>query len=115
MAGMRSFSQRSQSLINAINAYERDHSAPPGSLDDLVPDYLPAVPSTGMMAYPEYQYYTDDEAKEHYADNPWALSVFTPGGGINFDMMLYFPNQNYPDRGYGGGLERVGDWAYVHE
>ena len=114
-AGMQSFSQRSQSLITAINEYERDHSAPPQSLNDLVPDYIPAVPSTGMMAYPEYRYHTGDEAKEQYADNPWALSVSTPSGGINFDMMLYFPNQIYPEHGYGGWLERIGDWAYVHE
>jgi len=25
--------------------------------------------------------------------------------------MLYFPNQNYPERGYGGGLEPIGDFA----
>ena len=115
MAGMQSFAQRSQSLITAINKYERDHSAPPRTLDDLVPDYIPAVPSTGMMAYPEYRYHTGDEAKEQYADNPWALSVFTPSGGINFDKMLYFPNHNYPEHGYGGYLVRIGDWAYVHE
>ena len=115
MAGMRSFAQRSQFLINAISSYERDHSAPPHSLEDLVPEYLPAVPNTDMMAYPEYCYHAGNEAREHYADNPWALSVFTPGGGINFDMMLYFPKQNYPDRAYGGRLERIDDWAYVHE
>ena len=114
-AGMESFAQRSQILIAAIGKYERDNSGPPQSLNDLVPDYIPDVPSTGMMAYPEYGYHTGDEAKERYADNAWALSVFTPSGGINFDMMLYFPNQNYPQHGYGGWLESVGDWVYVHE
>ena len=115
MAGMRSFAERSKPLITAINNYQQDHSAPPGTLDDLVPDYLSAVPSTGMMAYPEYRYHTGDGARKEYGDNPWALSVATPSGGINFDMMLYFPNRNYPERGYGGGLECIGDWAYVHE
>ncbi len=114
-AGMESFAQRSQALITVIDKYERDNSVPPQSLNDLVPDYIPAVPSTGMMAYPEYRYHTGDEANEQYADNAWALSVFTPSGGINFDMMLYFPNQNYPQHGYGGWLEPIGDWAYVHE
>jgi hypothetical protein len=113
--GMESFAQRSQPLINAIEKYELDNSAPPRSLYDLVPDYIPAVPSTGMMAYPEFRYHVGDEAKEQYAYNAWALSVFTPSGGINFDMMLYFPNRNYPQHGYGGWLEAVGDWAYVHE
>lgn len=114
-ARMQSFAQRSQSLINAISKYELEKSAPPKSLTDLVPEYIPAVPSTGMMAYPEYEYYTGEVAIENYADNAWALSVFTPSGGINFDMMLYFPNRNYPKRGYGGWLEPIGNWAYVHE
>ena len=52
---------------------------------------------------------------KNWDDNPWVLVVFTPGGGINFDRMLYFPKQNYPRSGYGGGIERVRDWAYVHE
>lgn len=115
MMGMESFAQRSQPLINAIKNYELDNSSPPQSLEDLVPGYIPAVPSTGMMAYPEYRYHVGDEAKEQYADNAWALSVFTPSGGINFDKMLYFPRRNYPMHGYGGWLEPVGDWAYVHE
>ena len=115
MVCMRAFAQRSQPLIGAIRKYELDHSMPPQSLNDLVPEYLPAVPSTGMMAYPEFRYHTGTEARDRFANNAWALSVATPSGGINFDMVLYFPEQNYPDRGYGGSLERVGDWAYVHE
>jgi hypothetical protein len=34
---------------------------------------------------------------------------------MNWDMFLYFPKQNYPKAGYGGWLERIEDWAYVHE
>jgi hypothetical protein len=115
IAGMRAFAQRSRPLIAAISQYDRDHSAPPQSLDDLVPDYLPRIPSTGMMAYPEYRYHAGDKAKREYAGNPWALSVDTPSGGLNWDQILYFPNQNYPARGYGGSLEPIDDWAYVHE
>lgn len=114
-AGMESFAMRSLPLINAIKKYELDHSSPPASLNELVPNYLQAIPSTGMMAYPEYRYHTGIEAKEKYNDNPWAVSVFTPSGGINFDMMLYFPIQNYPIHGYGGSIERIAQWAYVHE
>jgi hypothetical protein len=114
-ARMESFAERSRTLIDAIEKYDRDHSNPPKSLNDLVPDYIPAVPSTGMMAYPEYQYHTGDEAREYYSGNPWALSVFTPSGFINFDIMLYLPNKNYPRHGYGGTLQPIGDWAYVHE
>ena len=66
---MEAFAQRSQPLITAIYQYERDRCAPPKSLGDLVPDYLPGVPSTGMMAYPEYRYHTGVKAADEYADN----------------------------------------------
>lgn len=114
-AGMLAFTQRSQLLVAAITRYEQDHSRPPHSLADLVPDYLPVIPSTGMMAAPEYHYHTGDEARDQYCRNPWALSVQTPSGGLNFDMMLYLPRQNYPSRAWGGGLEIIGTWACVHE
>lgn len=115
MAGLDSFTYRSQPLIEAIKQFERDNSAPPATLDDLIPKYLPEVPATGMMAYPDYQYHVGIHAKEKYCDNPWALTVQTPSGGINFDMMLYLPNQKYPKNGFGGWLRPINDWAYVHE
>ncbi len=42
-------------------------------------------------------------------------SVQTPLGVLNWDQILYFPNQNYPAKGYGGPIELIDDWAYVHE
>ena len=114
-AGMKSFVQRARPLVAAIHQYERDHASPPTSLDDLVPDYLPSVPTTGMGAYPEFRYVFGTKAEEQYDGNPWVLWVATNSGGINFDMIMYFPNQNYPELGYGGWLRPIGEWAYVHE
>jgi hypothetical protein len=51
---MQNFAQRSEKLIAAIKKYEQDNSDPPESLNDLVPNHLPSIPSTGMMAYPQY-------------------------------------------------------------
>lgn len=115
MSGMRSFAIRSEAVVTAIHKYERDHGEPPSNLDSLVPTYLNAVPETGMAAYPEYQYHYGIDALERFYGNPWALTVFTPRPLINFDMMVYLPKQNYPERGYSGVLERVASWAYVHE
>lgn len=115
MARMAEFVERSQPLIEAIQRYERDEGAPPATLADLIPDYLPEIPHTGMMAYPEYEYHSGKKSLEWYDGNPWVVTVETPSGGLNWDEMLYFPKQNYPKAGYGGDLERVGDWAYVHE
>jgi hypothetical protein len=106
--------ERSVPLVSAIRSYETARGQPPPTLEALVPTFLPRVPRTGMMAYPDYQYYVGPDAQRHDG-NPWALVVFTPGGGINFDRFMYFPLQNYPEIGYGGPLARIRDWAYVHE
>ncbi|WP_417388626.1 hypothetical protein [Gimesia sp.] len=114
-ARCEAFSRRTQPLIAAINDYERQHGVPPESLTALIPDYLPAVPDTGMRACSEFQYFTGKDARQQYAGNPWALQVLPPVFGVGFDVVLYFPKQNYPKQGYGGWLEPVGVWAYVHE
>ena len=113
---MKEFEQlavRSGSLVDAIHRYADEHQQAPGSLDELVPDYLSEIPSTGLRKYPEYQYQSSVE--EDWDSNPWVLFVNTPKLGINFDRFIYLPLQNYPENGYGGRLERIGRWAYVHE
>jgi hypothetical protein len=103
---------RSRPLIAAIRDFEKKYGRPPASLEALVPEFVPSVPTTGMGAYPKYEYRT---GSTNDFGNPWVLAVSTPSGGINFDRFLYFPLTNYPPRGYGGWLERIEDWAYVHE
>jgi hypothetical protein len=112
--GFDHLARRSAPLVQAIVAYTDSRGAPPDRLSALVPDFLPAVPRTGIAAYPDYEYVVGDAAAQYDA-NPWALIVFAPSGGSNFDQFMYFPRQNYPERGYGGALERIRDWAYVHE
>ena len=112
MSAFHRLAKRSQPLVAAVRAFEQRHGRPPESLQALVPEFLPSVPSTGLGAYPEYRYST---LAMDYEGNPWVITVFTPSGAINFDQFMYFPLTNYPKRGYGGYLERVGDWAYVHE
>ena len=115
MRGFEELVDRSRPLISAVRRFEVENKRPPGTLADLVPKYLGAIPNTGMAAYPEYEYVTGDKALENYDGNPWAVWVDTPSGGINWDILLYYPKQNYPQRGHGGSLERLKDWAYVHE
>ena len=114
MQAFRRLESRSAGLVAAIATYEKEHGAPPGQLTDLVPRYLNAVPSTQIGAYPAYSYVSGSDARK-WNDNPWVLYVETPSGVLNWDMFLYFPRQNYPSKGYGGHLERIGTWAYVHE
>ena len=115
MSGIRNFARRSESLVRAVRQYEHDHGEPPKDLDSLVPHYLASTPTTGMAAYPEYAYHHGLEAEVRFQGNPWALTVDTPRRVFKWDMMVYLPNQNYPEYGYGGFLTRVGSWAYVDE
>jgi hypothetical protein len=112
MSAFQRLAERSKPLVAAVRAFEQKHGRPPESLQALVPEFLPSVPSTGLGAYPGYRYSTP---ASDYDGNPWVITIFTPSGGINFDQFMYFPLTNYPKTGYGGWLERVGDWAYVHE
>jgi hypothetical protein len=113
MRGFHRLAERSKPLVDAVRAYEDKHGRPPASLEALVPEFIASIPSTGMKAYPKYEYSVVTNANVH--GNPWIITIFTPSGGINFDQFMYWPLTNYPARGYGGWIERVGDWAYVHE
>jgi hypothetical protein len=113
MEAFHKLATRSQPLVDAVHRFAEERNGPPKNLQELVPSYLPDVPRTGMPAYPEYEYVSGDAG--NWDGNPWVLLVRTPSEGINWDMFVYFPLQNYPRQGYGGSLERVGKWAYVHE
>ena len=106
--------KRSEPLIDAIKAYEKEFGRPPESLDQLVPSFISKMPDTGIGAVPHFEYLTGENARR-YDGNPWVLQIDPPQAGIGWDQFFYFPLQNYPERGYGGSLERIGGWAYVHE
>lgn len=101
-------------LVRGIQAFERDEGRPPRDLTELVPQYIPAIPPTGMRGYSQWNYIRGTDARA-YSENTWVLLVHTGGPGINFDQLMYFPNQQYPEFGHGGWIERMGAWAYVHE
>ena len=48
-------------------------------------------------------------------DSPWELRIDCSRGMINWDVFFYWPTQRYPNHIYGGVVERIADWAYVHE
>jgi len=110
----RQLANHSTPLVEAIRAYERDRGAPPTDLRQLVPGYLGAVPGTGMAACPDYVY-TRGEVARKISGCEWMLEVPCSSGILNWDVFVYFPSGEYPDRGWGGWLEPIGDWAYVHE
>lgn len=118
MAGFRRVAVRAQPLVNAITQYERARGAPPESLGVLVPDYLQAVPGTGLGPYPRWEYEVLKSPPPSSAEgtgSPWELRLPCSSGPMNWDVFFYWPTHRYPGAIYGGSVERVGDWAYVHE
>lgn len=53
--------------------------------------------------------------EEHFSGAPYELTVPCPLGQLNWDVFVYWPSEAYPDQMYGGWVERIGSWAYVHE
>lgn len=56
--------KRSERLVESIKRYEKDLNRAPSSLNDLVPNYIPEVPSTKMSAYPSYEYEVLEKPKQ---------------------------------------------------
>lgn len=48
-------------------------------------------------------------------DTDWELRVPCSLGVLNWDVFFYWPSEVYPQRLYGGSIEQIGGWAYVHE
>lgn len=103
---------QAEPLIAAIEAYHQKKGSYPNQLQDLVPEFIQAIPSTSMVGYPEFKYST---AKSDRLFKTYQLKISTRTIGINFDSFVYWPEADYPARMYGGGVERINDWAYVHE
>ncbi len=105
--------ERSEPLVAAIKRHEATHGSPPKSLAELVPSLLDRVPETGMPAHPKYEYgcWETDSPR----DAAWELRVHCGTGPLNWDSFFYWPTEQYPRHIYGGSVERIGNWAYVHE
>lgn len=109
MNGFKQMAERTKPLVAAIKKYENQKGHALEQLEDLVPEFLPEVPKTGIGAYPDYHY----ERLEGETD-PWELSVWCGVGISNWDEFFYRPSEKYGERA-GGWVEPVGDWAYFHE
>lgn len=105
---------RAEPLIAAIRKFEAEQGKLSSDLFALIPGHLATLPTPGIGTSPEFSYLLSGKRKD-MGDNPWMLEVRPPVAGIGFDVFIYLPNQNYPKRGWGGVLERIGTWAYVHE
>lgn len=100
-----------QPLVVAIERFRAETGRSPSDLAELVPRYIGEVPPTGMIGYGPFEY---REQSEHPQAAGYELRV-PCGSGMNWDVFVYWSSGDYPKLMYGGGVERMGGWAYVHE
>jgi hypothetical protein len=117
-AGARASTQHGDVIVAAINEYASAEARYPTKLADLVPTYLPSLPSAGMLAYSSWEYRLPDAEKrrlgceENFGEFELSVSMHHGRSG---DRLIYWPNGTYPDRVYSGITLRLGAWAYVRE
>jgi hypothetical protein len=109
--------RQAQPLLDAIQAYRHDHSQPPAALSDLLPHYLPSIPSPGPAADGGWHY----ERTERSDCGGWFLAIrvrdeYSPQPVGFGDTFVYHPSHRYPDAAHGGGLtQQLQGWAYYLE
>ena len=114
-AGLHQAATRARPLIVAIEKFQRDKQRAPRDLQELIPVYLAEIPATGMSAYPQFRYENREQSGKNARFQSYQLQVATSVGFINWDTFNYWPEADYPAQMYGGRVERIGAWAYVHE
>jgi hypothetical protein len=112
--GVRKIQKRGDVIIAALERFRKDTGSYPDRLDALVPKYLPEIPSTGAVAYPKFMYSRDLYKPEKMEPATYFSLKVDTGVATNFDFIIYVPDRNYRPA-MGGRVERIGDWAYIHE
>gem|GEM_PF-3561265 len=109
--GFVALAERSKPLIAAVEAYEKRYGKAPSELSQLVPEFLPKIPDTGMGAYPQYEYRADSSR----ACGAWSLSVRCYIHPLNGDGFVYSPDKKNRGVFFSGYSEMIGDWTYIHD
>ena len=94
-------------IVQALARYRDDNGDYPATLEKLCPDYLEQIPFTGLIGYPDFSY-------SSVLPGNYELRIDCPNWAFNFDSFIYWPSEKYPDH-YGGRVERIGRWAYLHD
>jgi len=106
--------ERAQPIADAVAEYRRQVGTLPQRLEDLVPVYLPSLPTRIPPLRVQQGSGVYDGADPGHAV-PWSLVASVSSGVVNFDLFFYEPGENYPNAAPGGSVQRLGRWAYYHE
>lgn len=93
-SGFAQLAEHSRPLTDAINQFETEYGKPPESLQQLVSEFLPKVPQTGIGALPNYEYQVLTDQR-FFKGNQWFLRVEAQYAARSDSFLVYFPDQNY--------------------
>ena len=92
-------------LVQAIGAYEAHYGRAPETLEALIPDFLAALPATGIPAAPAWQYQAF--APDHSGGDRWWLSAQV---GLIGEVAYYPESDCAPIACAAGGRWRYWQW-----
>lgn len=123
--------ERAQPILSALADYNSREGKYPESLESAGI----ASPSTGICLFNEFRYELskpDSTSVKELAEKSskgeamtinsgsgstggFELQVDMPIGFMNWDVLVYWPSQKYPEDMKGGLTEAFDNWVYVHE
>ena len=107
--GFHLAAERAKPLVAAVEAYVRDHGAPPDDLPSLSPRYLARMPS----GLPPLELQSGRDVLQPPSGDRWVLRASVPTAILGFETFCYASDGDF--RGLGGHVERIGDWAIVSD
>lgn len=110
--GLERFATRaSDPVVDAIESYVEEHGRAPESLDELVPAYLPSIPSSGLASDTSgYRCHTPGSSGRDLGRQPWLLTVNLKARFLGDDVLIFAPEPGYEPRFTEFGTHRIGRW-----
>lgn len=111
--GYRAVVRRMRPVLSAIEQYCSKHSEPPAKLEDLVPEFMTETAfRSGLQGF--NCVLLTNGTKEKYAGNAWILVVVISKTKSSMEMLLYYPNKNYPKSLPGFDVAWIEEWLWVN-
>ena len=102
-------------VIDAIEKYHVEHGSYPPSLNELVPNYLPAVPGKYMKFGEELNYFADpnsENARGYAGHGPFIFELTGMYAGIHGQTLKYCPIQDRSCDIFKGRVDDRWIWTY---
>ncbi|MFT5198493.1 MAG: hypothetical protein ACI87O_001150 [Planctomycetota bacterium] len=98
---------QSQYILDAIRGFEMECGSTPTDLADLIPTYLAELPSTGILAFPKYEYTAFSNVRDE-----WSLILRVNRYGSGMDYLQYRPTERYLRDQSTGRVRYIENWGY---